>query len=183
MIAWLLAAAMFALTLAPAQAQPQDARYRLSHAALIDQHGKSHRFAPDAIGDRVVVVGFTWLGCRTVCPITDQIMKRTQELMLRNGKAHRMITITLDPVGDPPRKMARRAAQLGAGSNWLWLSGPFNSVRQVLSGLDALEADLAAHPPGFLIIDGKSKVVHRLDGTPRPEEILAKAEEVLASRR
>lgn len=181
-LALVLATTALPIATAPQEAMGQDSRYRLSHALVVDQYGTEMRFSPDAIGDRVVVVGFTWLGCRTVCPITDQIMKLTERRLTEQGRSIRLITLTLDPLGDPPRRMAARAKEFEAGRNWLWLSGGYNQMRQVLSGLDAIEPDLAAHPPAFLVIDGRHKIVARLDGTPRPEEIIAKVDELLAAR-
>lgn len=156
--------------------------YTLSGAVLRDQFGKDHVFRRDAIGDRVVILGFTWGGCQTVCPITDQIMAQTQKRSQQKNKQFRLITVTLDRAGDPPKVMASRARQMGAGPGWLWLSGSFQNLTSVLGGLNAIESDLDAHPPRFMIIDGRRRIIREISGTPRADELLAAADAMLASR-
>lgn len=182
----LMRAACYAVSLAalilPQVSTAQAERYGLSNAEVIDQRGRTHRFNRDVLGDRVVIVGFTWLGCRTVCPITDRIMQATQREMDETGRRYRMVTLTLSPLTDTPADMAERAREFGARSEWLWLSGDFREMRNVLAGLNALEANLAEHPPAFLVIDGRRNVVARLEGAPRPEHLLARADAMLAAR-
>ena len=81
---FLLLAAMLAY---PLDSLAQSTRYGLSNAEVVDQYGNMRRFNQDILGDRIVIVGFTWLGGHSVCPITDQIMQATQEEM--EGRSQR----------------------------------------------------------------------------------------------
>lgn len=154
----------------------------LSHAVVEDQFGAERNFSRDVIGDRVVVIGFTWTGCTTVCPSTDALMARTQQLLAGKLGPIRLVTITLDPLRDSPRRMAARANEFAAGPDWLWISGRFNAVRQVLGGLDAIAPDLDAHPPRFLIVDGRTRQFIERSGAPSPEDLSRTALGLLARR-
>lgn len=166
----------------PQAVTAQAERYGLSNAEVVDQSGQKQRFNRDILGDRVVIVSFTWLGCRTVCPITDRIMQATQEEMAGREQRYRMVTLTLSPLTDTPARMAQRAREFNAGDEWFWLSGDFHEMRNILAGLNALEANLTEHPPAFLVIDGRRNVVARLEGAPRPGQLIARADALLDAR-
>ncbi|MWV28677.1 SCO family protein [Aurantiacibacter rhizosphaerae] len=176
-----LALSLSALAL-PQTGTAQGQRYGLSNAEVVDQSGQTRLFNRDVLGDRVVIVSFTWLGCQTVCPITDRIMQATQAEMEGREQSYRLVTLTLSPLSDTPAKMAKRAQTFGAEGEWFWLSGDFREMRSVLAGLNALEANLSEHPPAFLVIDGKRNVVARMEGAPRPAQLIAKADAMLAAR-
>lgn len=154
----------------------------LANATLTERSGDTMQFRSQAIGDRIALVGFTWGGCTTVCPITDRIMAETHEKMGARLGEVRLVTLTLDPLGDPPKSLARRATELGAGTHWLWLGGDFRRVEQVLAGLDANAPILDEHPPFFLIIDGQSGQVIRKQGLPSSDELIAAVDALLDAR-
>ena len=176
------AALSLAALVLPQTGTAQAERYGLSNAEVVDQSGQTFRFNRDILGDRVVIVSFTWLGCQTVCPITDRIMQATQEELAGRERRYRMVTLTLSPLTDTPARMAQRAQQFGAGGEWFWLSGDFREMRNVLAGLNALEANLTEHPPAFLVIDGRRNVVARMEGAPRPGQLIARADAMLSAR-
>lgn len=155
----------------------------LSHARLIERSGTQMNFSRDAVGDHIAVIGFTWGGCTTVCPITDRIMAQTQAKMGARLGEVRLVTITLDPLGDPPRALAKRAAELEAGRHWLWLGGDFRAVSQVLAGLGAQSRTLAEHPPLFIVADGRTKAFVRKQGLPSSDELVAMADRMIAARK
>lgn len=175
---WLAWCAAGLLAVMPTAAAGQ----ALSHAVVEDQFGVARNFSRDVIGDRIVVIGFTWTGCMTVCPSTDALMARTQQLLAGKLGPIRLVTITLDPLRDSPRRMAARANEFAAGPDWLWISGRFNAVRQVLGGLDAIAADLNGHPPRFLIVDGRTRQFIERNGAPSPEDLSRAALGLLARR-
>lgn len=155
----------------------------LARAPLVDQFGTAHDFSRGAIGDRVVIVGFTWAGCSTVCPITDQLMLQTHAELARTRKSVRLITLSLAPGQDNPAVMRERARKFGADANWLWLSGRFADVQRVLQGLNAdYGGDLARHPPRFLIIDGRRRIIQAMPGLPTSNALIQAAERMAAAR-
>jgi protein SCO1 len=166
-----LALAMFAATAAIGRT------LYLSREQVTDQFGNQLDFSRAAVGDRIVIIGFTWGGCRSVCPMTDRIMARTQQQLLRQKKPYRLITLTLDPMGDTPATMRKRAKEMGAGAQWLWLGGPYRSVIAVLNGLEAnVGGNLETHPPRFIAFDGREKTFIEIPGAPSAEELIGKAD-------
>lgn len=155
----------------------------LSRERVTDQFGNQLDFSRAAVGDRIVIIGFTWGGCRSVCPLTDRIMARTQQQLLRQKKSYRLITLTLDPLGDTPAKMRKRAKEMGAGPQWLWLGGEYRNVTAVLTGLKAeVGGNLNTHPPRFIAFDGKEKTFIEIPGAPSAEELIDTADRLAIKR-
>lgn len=154
----------------------------LSQAQLTERSGVQMNFSREAIGDHVVVIGFTWGGCQTVCPITDRIMAETHEKMGDRLGSVRLVTVTLDPFGDTPKALAARARELGASKDWLWLGGDFRAVDQVLAGLGARPNVLIEHAPMFLVGDGRTRTFIRKQGLPGSDELVVEVDKMLAAR-
>lgn len=158
----------------------------LRAAALVDRHGRPIRFPEEAIGDRIVLISFAYTTCTTACPISTAIMAQVQaELDGVAGAAEivRPMTITVDPVTDTPERLAEYADRFGADSGWLWLTGDYPAIVDVLTGLDVYTPDFRDHPPVILIGDGRSGEWRRFYGFPPPERLVGRVKTLLAARR
>ena len=183
-LALLLAAA---LALVPGLARPAESRasaeVSVAEATLVDQDGATARFRTDVIGDHVVVVDFVYTTCTTVCPVLSSVFARVQHrLGDRLGNGVRLVSVSLDPVRDVPARLKSYAARYGAGPHWKWLTGKQEDVEQVLKGLGAYTPSFSAHVPMILVGDGRSGSWTRFNGFPAEDRIVAKVDELLASR-
>ncbi len=169
--------------LAGVAVEAQAAGPRLAQAELVERSGRALDFPREVIGRRVVVISFTWGGCTTVCPLSDRIMEQLQQALGPRLGAVRLLTITLDPLGDSPALLAERARALGAGPHWWWLGGAWPEVQGVLAGLGAQAGgDLSAHPPLFIVGDGASGRFRRELGLLAADELVARVDALLAAR-
>jgi protein SCO1 len=57
---------------------PQGAKVTLTDTPLVDQDGQRLLFKSEVLADRLVVIGFVYTSCTTVCPVTSQIMAQAQ---------------------------------------------------------------------------------------------------------
>lgn len=181
----LLLAAAFALV--PRLARPGEPRasvqVTVADAPLVDQDGTQARFRTDVIADRIVVVDFVYTTCATVCPVLSSVFARVQHrLGERLGRDLWLVSVSLDPVRDTPARLKGYAARYGAGPHWKWLTGKQEDVEQVLKGLGAYTPNFSAHVPMVLVGDARSGSWTRLNGFPAEERIVAKVDELLASR-
>ena len=150
---------------------------------LVTQDGKPVRFKSDVIGDKLVAMTFIWTHCTTICPVYNAIFMQLQELLGdRQGKEVILVSLTLDPSRDIPRRMKREAKKFKAKPGWFYLTGKKKIVNQVLQGLDAYYVDYEDHPPMALIGDGKTGTWRRLTGFPRPQHLLTMIDELKAAR-
>lgn len=150
---------------------------------LTDVEGKPVRFVSDALADRIVAIDFVYTSCTTVCPAISSVFSLVQEeLGDRAGKDVWLISMSIEPVRDTPRRLAGYAKKFDSGKGWIWLTGEKHNVDQVLNGLDAYTADIVSHPPMLVIGDAKRGVWRRLFGFPTPEDIIAQIDELVAAR-
>ena len=150
---------------------------------LVTQDGKRVKFKSDVIGDKLVAMTFIWTHCTTICPVYNAIFGQLQELLGdRQGKEVILVSLTLDPSRDIPRRMKREAKKFKAKPGWYYLTGKQRNVVQVLKGLDAYFVDFEEHPPMALIGDGKTGTWRRFNGFPMPKQLMAMIDELKAAR-
>ena len=156
---------------------------RLYDLELLTQDGKRVKFKSDVIGDRLVAMTFIYTSCTTICPVYSAIFAQLQGLLgERLGREVILVTMTLDPTRDVPRRMKKEARKFGAKPGWLHLTGKKRNMDQVLRGLDAYFADFVEHPPMTLVGDGKTGTWRRFNGFPQPEHVLAMIDSLKAAR-
>ena len=135
---------------APARAQGDSSRVTVPDARLLDQAGGAQRLR--ALCDRPVVVGFFYTGCSTVCPPQTAMLRALRQRLdaaPRGAPGVRLLSITVDPLGDPPeaiRAYARRfKLRLGLDAGWLMLTGDAAELRRVWTAFGVPVGDPEAH--------------------------------------
>ena len=175
------------LAAAPAKPSPIAAASsapKLADAELIDQDGKSIRFASQAVGDRLVVINFVYTSCGTICPLVSANFKRLQDkLATQTGREVWLISISLDPATDTPARLREYAARYKPRPGWLWLTGTQHNVEQVLKGLGTTTANFRDHAPLTLVGDARTGRWSRLNTLVGPEQIRSEINALLAARK
>jgi protein SCO1/2 len=156
---------------------------KLLDLELVDRGGDPVRFKSEAMADRIVAIDFIYTTCTTICPVLSALFAQVQDqLGARLGKEAWLVSLSLDPTRDTPKRLDAQARKFGAGPGWLWLTGQKTVVDRVLAGLDAYTADFESHASVILIGDAKRGTWIRLFGFPSPDEIVARIEELIAAR-
>lgn len=156
---------------------------QLRDLELLTQDRQRVRFKSDVIADRLVAMTFIYTSCTTVCPVYNAIFTRLQDLLgERLGKEVVLVTMTLDPARDIPRRMKKEAKKFKAKPGWIYLTGKKQNVDQVLRGLDAYFPDFTQHPPMAIVGDGQTGTWKRFNGFPQAEHLLAMIDELKAAR-
>ena len=156
---------------------------QLHDLELLTQDGKRVKFKSDVIGDKLVAMTFIWTHCTTICPVYNAIFAQLQDLLgERQGRETILISLTLDPARDIPRRMKKEAKKFKAKPGWFYLTGKKKVVVQVLEGLDSYYVDYEDHPPMALIGDGKTGTWRRFTGFPQAKHLLAMIDELKAGR-
>jgi cytochrome oxidase Cu insertion factor (SCO1/SenC/PrrC family) len=136
---------------APPAGAPQaetSAKVKLLDLELVDKDGAPLRFESEAVAGHIVAIDFVYTTCTTICPVLSTVMAQVQDrLDGRLGKEIRLISMSIDPNRDTPRRLSDYASKFGAGPNWIWLTGGKLEVDRVLIELGAYSADFIDHPP------------------------------------
>jgi len=165
------------------QARAEGAEVRFADVPLTDQHGRELRLA-DAVGERIVVMGFVYTSCTTVCPMISAIMQKVQaQLGERIGAEVGLLSISVDPLRDSPARLLEYSRAYQAGPGWSWLTGQAAAVDETLRGLGVWSADYASHPPTLLVGDGRSGQWTRYYGFTDPAVLVGRVEALAEARR
>lgn len=167
---------------APAPRQ-EKAQVRFADVQLLDQNGMPVRLEKDLVGDKLVVMGFIYTRCTTVCPVVSSIMgKVQQQLGGRVGEEVQLVSISVDPQRDDPQRLLSYSRTFQKGPGWSWLTGTPYAVNETLKGLGSLSPDLGQHPPLILVGDGHSGHWTRYYGFTDPALLIAEINRLGARR-
>jgi len=169
--------------MAAKMASPETARIKFADVTLLDQNGKVVSLEKDLVSNNIVVMGFIYTSCTTVCPVVSSIMGKVQkQLGARVGTEVQLVSISIDPQRDDPQRLNDYARTFQQGPGWSWLTGSPQSVTVTLMGLGAYSADVENHSPLILVGDGNNRFWTRYYGLTEPTE-LARAVERLRGER
>ena len=151
---------------------------------LLDQDGRTIRMRSDVLAGRVVVVDFVYTSCTTVCPIFSATMAELRKrLVAAPARDIVLVTVTVDPLRDTPRRLKDYAARFGpTGDGWIWLTGSKSNVDTVNKAFGAYTANIDDHPPMVIVGDADAGVWTRFYGFPGVPELEARARELVAAR-
>jgi len=172
-----------AMLASPRHGKGSTTTVQLRDRTLLDQDGEPVRFVSDVIGDRIVVMDFVYTTCTTVCPVLTAVLGQVQmRLGERLGNEVILVSVSVDPGRDTPRRLKAYAASHHAKPGWVWLTGDKTSVDEVLDGLGAYTPNFEDHPSMVLVGDGRSGNWNRFFGFPGPDQLLAVVDELAMAR-
>ncbi|WP_448177771.1 SCO family protein, partial [Stenotrophomonas maltophilia] len=97
---------------------------KFANVPLLDQDGKSVRLEPDLVQGKIVVMSFIYTSCTTVCPVVSSILGKVQkQLGARVGDEVQLVSISIDPQRDDPKRLQEYARSFQQGPGWSWLTG------------------------------------------------------------
>ncbi|MCV9918783.1 MULTISPECIES: SCO family protein [Pseudomonas] len=167
----------------PPAARQEKASVSFADVALQDQDGMPVRLEKDLVGDHLVVMGFIYTSCTTVCPVVSSIMSKVQAQMGgRVGEEIQLVSISVDPQRDDAKRLASYAKAFQQGPGWSWLTGSPYAITQTLKGLGSFSADLTQHPPMIIVGDGRSGHWTRYYGFTDPAVLVAEINRLSARR-
>ncbi|MGY4527581.1 SCO family protein [Pseudomonas sp. TE21394] len=167
----------------PRPASEEKASVRFADVSLLNQDGMPVRLEQDLVGEHLVVMGFIYTRCTTVCPVVSAVMGKVQEqLGGRVGQEIQLVSISVDPQRDDARRLQRYARAFQKGPGWSWLTGTPYAIGETLKGLGSFSADLSRHPPLILVGDGRSGHWKRYYGVTDPAVLIDELNRLSARR-
>jgi len=153
-------------------------------AVLVDQDGRKLRLASDALAGKIVVVSFIYTNCTDTCPLVSQTFAQLQASLapMMNDKV-RLVSLTVDPVRDTPERFKEYAAHFEPKPGWLWLTGDIGNVATALQSFGIHITNPENHPAQILVGDARTGRWTRLYNVDRPQQVLAKVDELIAAQR
>jgi protein SCO1 len=164
-------------------ATSESAQVKFADVALVDQTGKAVRLELVLVSNKIVVMSFIYTSCTTVCPVVSSIMGKVQkQLGARVGAEVQLVSISIDPQRDDPKRLNDYARSFQNGPGWSWLTGSTQSINETLKGLGTFNGDFKSHAPLILVGDGNSRHWTRYYGFTDPAVLTREVEKLSGQR-
>lgn len=149
------------------------ADYRLPPTVLVRSDGSKAKL-PEAFDDgKPVVLNFIYTTCTAICPILSQSFAEFQRQLGAERDDVHMVSITIDPEQDTPRRLADYAKRFDAGRQWAFYTGTAAASLSVQRAFQANFGDKMHHRPVTFMRAAPGQKWIRLDGFASPEQLLA----------
>jgi protein SCO1/2 len=156
---------------------------RFADVQLTNQNGQPVNLKRDLVSDRIVVMGFIYTSCTTICPLVSSIMGKVQEqLGAKVGSEVQIVSISVDPLRDSPQRLLTYSNKFQHGPGWAWLTGSPQAITDTLKGLGNWTADPKNHPPLIMVGDGRSSHWTRYYGFTDPDLLVERVEQLRGDR-
>ncbi|MGX0876111.1 protein SCO1/2 [Roseovarius sp. MBR-154] len=147
--------------------------YVMPAVTLRNQNAQKVNFAELMAYDGPVVLNFIFTSCATICPVMSATFGQTQEDLAAIDDSYLMVSISIDPDYDTPRRLRAYADLHAARDNWVMLTGPFDDIFTVVRAFDAVYKgeNKMYHRPLTFLRQGKDTPWLRLEGLLGSEEL------------
>jgi protein SCO1 len=154
------------------EAARSSADYRLKSVKLVRADGARVEFPADIDDGRPVFVNFIYTTCTAICPVMTQIFSAFEKKLGAEASKVRLVSISIDPEQDTPKRLAEYARQYAAGPDWTFYTGTVAASTAVQKGFAAYRGDKMNHTPLTLIRPAPGKPWVRLDGFSTPDDLM-----------
>ena len=156
--------------------------YRLPDTTLLRADGARANFPKEIDDGKPVVLNFIYTTCTAVCPILSQSFAEFQhKLGAESDKLH-MVSISIDPEQDTPRRLADYARRFEAGRQWNFYTGSVEASVTLQRAFQAYFGDKMHHRPVTFMRAAPGEPWVRLEGFTTPEELLKEYHQLVAAR-
>ena len=149
------------------------AHYRLPAVELVRADGARAGFPQEIDDGRPVVLNFIYTTCTAICPILSQGFAEFQRKLGAEREQVRMVSISIDPEEDTPRRLAAYAQRHDAGAQWGFYTGSSAASVSLQKAFQAWFGGKMHHRPVTFLRAAPGQPWVRLDGFISPDELLA----------
>ncbi|MDP4302526.1 SCO family protein [Leptothrix discophora] len=149
------------------------APYPMPAVTLTRADGARQTLAQALDDGRPVMLNFIYTSCNTICPVTSQVFMQARELLGAQREQVNMISISIDPEQDTPRRLSAYAKRYAAFGAWSHYTGSSAESLAVQRAFAVWRGDKMNHLPLTLIRGAAGQPWIRLDGYASPDLLVA----------
>jgi protein SCO1 len=140
-----LAAASVSM-LEPSEAQLRRGADYFTNLPVVNQDGKPLKFYDDLIKGKIVIISFIYTSCTDICPLTTARMAQIEDKLGDIvGKDIFIISMTVDPETDTPKKLKAYSKAFDTGPGWTFVTGGAAEIRAINYKLGERSRKLSEH--------------------------------------
>jgi protein SCO1/2 len=144
----------------------------LTPTPMVKQDGSKTTLAKELDGKKPVILAFIYTSCTTVCPVTSQILSRTQDLLGADLPNVRIVSVSIDPEYDTAERLLAYSQKFGAKAQWQHYTGTLANSVAIQKTFGAYRGDKMNHVPLMFINGGGKKNWVQLEGFPSAEQVV-----------
>jgi protein SCO1 len=160
----------------------QAGNYTLPQTLLVRSDGAKTSFPQEIDDGKPVVLNFIYTTCTAICPILSQSFSEFQRKLGAEREKVRMVSISIDPEEDTPKRLAAYAKQFDAGRQWGFYTGSVQASVSLQKAFQAYFGDKMHHRPVTFMRAAPGEAWVRLDGFTSPDDLLAEYRKLVARR-
>lgn len=145
---------------------------KIAPTPMIRQDGTSTTLLKELDGAKPTIVALIYTSCTTVCPVTSQILSKTQDLLGKELSNARILSISIDPEYDTPERLLDYGKKFDAKPQWQHYTGSQANSVAIQKAFSAFRGDKMNHIPLIFIHGGGKKPWVRLEGFPSAEQVV-----------
>ena len=146
-------------------------RYSLPDVTLVDRSDKPVQLKALLEADEPVMLNFIFTRCRGICPVTSTIFSKVSGELGPDAARLRLISISIDPETDTPKRLDAYASKFGAGPRWTFLTGSAEDIVAIQRAFDTWRPDKMSHVPLTFFRARKGDSWIRLEGFASPRDL------------
>jgi protein SCO1/2 len=158
----MLAAAVLVAGAVRASGRSSIALERVPPVVLTDETGRQVRLYDDLVKDHVVAMSFIFTTCSTVCQPMSATFSHLQSLI--GSRPVRLVSVSIDPGTDTPRRLAEWKARFHGGPAWTLLTGSKEEIDRLRKALGVYTPDKLSHSATVVVIDDIHQRSTRVSG-------------------
>jgi len=156
-----------------------EAAYKVPGLTMVRQDGAKVAFPAQLDDGRAVILDFIYTSCTAVCPVTSQIFSQLQDKLGKDRSKVHMVSISIDPEYDTPKRLTEYAKKFNAGAEWQHYTGTAQASIAMQKAFDAYRGDKMNHTPVTFLRAAPGKPWVRLEGFATPDVLAREIRELV----
>lgn len=158
---------------AAAPVKRTEASYQPAAVSMQRQDGKATDFRQMLDDGRPVLLNFIFTSCTAICPVTSQVFSEVRERLGKDRDRVNMVSVSIDPENDTPRRLVDYAERFNAGGSWNFFTGTAQDSIALQKSFKAYQGDKMNHVPVTFLRAAPGKPWVRLEGFSGPGVLMA----------
>jgi protein SCO1/2 len=156
--------------------------YKLPDLRLVRDDGKAVTLSEALDVGHPVFVDFIYTTCTAICPVTSATFAALQEKLAASHEPVNLVSFSIDPEEDTPRRLTEFRRKYGAGPQWRHYTGTVEASIATQRAFGVFTGDKMGHTPVTLFRAAPGQQWVRLDGFATPDELLREYRGAIAGK-
>ncbi len=155
-------------------------RYTVPDVTLVNQDGTKVSLRSLLQSGKPVLFDFIYTTCTTICPVLSASFTNFQKKMGADAGRTHLVSISIDPENDTPKRMKEYLKKFDAKRGWDFLTGSRADIDKVITAFDANATNKMEHLPIIIIWSPVNRTWTRVFGFLSTAELIEELKKATA---